>query len=89
MLGAAGLEVVGSRLAHLNFGPPLEDDERQLAVGHLRHTREQLGDRLDEDDRRTLDVLSDVDDPRSIVHRPDLFVASTRQIIIARPDTAS
>lgn len=89
MVAAAGLEVVGSRVASHSCDPPLGDDERQLALGHLRHARQQLGDRLDEEDRRTLDVLADAENPRSAAHRPDLFVASSRQIIIARPVPAS
>jgi hypothetical protein len=85
MLAAAGLEVVGSRLARQRIDPPLGDDARRMAIGHLRRTRENLSDRLDEDDLSTLGVLIDADDPRSVTHRPDVFVASSRQIVIARP----
>lgn len=35
--------------------------------------------------RRILDILCDEDDPRGARHRHDLFIASSCQIVIARP----
>lgn len=84
MLTAAGLEMVGSRVPRHRLDPPLGADARRLALGHLRRTREQLGDQLDENDLQTIDVLIDPDDPRSVLHRSDLFVESSREIVIAR-----
>ncbi len=84
MLGAAGLEMVGSRLARQRLDPPLAEDARQVVLGHLRQTRKHLDDYLDDEDLRTLDVLTDTDDPRSVVHRSDVYVAASRQIVIAR-----
>lgn len=84
MLGSAGLAVVGSRLARRRLDAPLDDQARQLALDHLGRQRKQLVDHLDADDLQALGVLTDVDDPRSAVHRSDLFVASSRQITIAR-----
>lgn len=83
MVAAAGLDVVGARLARERFDPPLADAARQVLVGRLRRSRDRLDERLDDDDLRTLDVLCDADDPRSVLHRPDVFVASSRQIVIA------
>lgn len=85
MLTSAGLEVVGSRLARERLDPPLSYDARRVALGHFRRIRQQLGEHLDEADLHTLDVLSDADDPRSVMHRSDVFVAASRQIMIARP----
>ena len=85
MLTSAGLDVVGSRLARERFDAPLSDDPRRLALGHLRRCRQHFGEQLDDDDVRTLDVLIDADDPRGVMHRSDVFVASSRQIVIARP----
>ncbi|CAN5187308.1 class I SAM-dependent methyltransferase [soil metagenome] len=85
MVGSAGLEVVGSRLATRRFDPPLSEDARRLAFGHVGRIAEQLDEHLDDDDLDTLGVLSDADDRRSVMHRPDVFVASTRQILVARP----
>ncbi len=84
MVAAAGLEVVGSRVARQHVEPPLPHQARLVAAGHLRRTRQQLHEILDADDLQTLDVLTDEDDPRGVMHRPDLFVAASRQIVIAR-----
>jgi SAM-dependent methyltransferase len=85
MLTAAGFEVAASRLARLHVDPPLPEDARRAVLGHLRRTREQLADSLDDDDRRTLDVLVDADDRNGVMHRADVFVAASRRIAIARP----
>jgi SAM-dependent methyltransferase len=85
MLAAAGLEVVGSRLARLRVDAPLSDDARRVALGHFRRTREHLEEYLEDDDLHALDVLIDADDPRGVMHRADLFMESSRQIAIARP----
>jgi SAM-dependent methyltransferase len=85
MLTSAGLDVVGSRLAHERFDPPLSGTARQVVLGRIRHARQRLDELLDEDDLRALDVLSDANDPRGVMHRADIFVASSRQIVVARP----
>ena len=85
MLAAAGLEVVGARTSRLRLDAPLSVDARQLAFGHLRRMRRRFEEHLDDHDLHTLDVLTDPDDPRSVRHRPDVFVAASRQILIARP----
>jgi len=85
MLTSAGLEMVGSRLTRERFDAPLSDDARRVVLGHLRRVRERPHEHLDDDDLRALDVLIDVDDPRGVMHRSDVFVAASRQIQIARP----
>jgi 2-polyprenyl-3-methyl-5-hydroxy-6-metoxy-1,4-benzoquinol methylase len=84
MLTSAGFEVVDSRLARERLDAPLSDRARHMVLGHLRRGRDHLTDYLDADDLRTLHVLSDAGDPRSVMHRPDVFVAASRQILIAR-----
>ena len=84
MLGAAGLEVLDSRIASKRFDPPLSEEGRQVAQHHLSRSRHQLGEHLDEDDLAALGVLADPDDPRGVMHRPDVFLAAWRQIAIAR-----
>lgn len=84
MLAAAGFDVVSARIARERHDPPLSDAARQFVVGRIRRARHGLTDLLDEDDRRALDVLSDPDDPRSVLRRPDVLVAASRQIVIAR-----
>jgi SAM-dependent methyltransferase len=84
MLAAAGFEILGRRIAHDRLDPPLSDDARRAAHGELLRARAQLADRLGADDRETLDILCDPDDPRGAVHRRDLVMASSRQIVVAR-----
>ena len=84
MLASAGFDVIESRIARERFDPPLSDRAREAVLGHLRRTQGQLSDVLDADDLRALEVLTDEDDPRSVRHRPDVFVAASREIVIAR-----
>lgn len=83
-LTEAGFDVLGSKRLRLDFGPPLSGDALQVALAQLRRGRAQLADRLDEDDLRAIDVLLDPDDHRGATQRPDLFLAASRDIHIAR-----
>jgi hypothetical protein len=85
MLAAAGFEVLGARHARVDLAPPLSPAARRFVVGQLRRSRDGAVGSLDADDRATLDVLVDADDERSVMRRPDVFVAASRQIVIARP----
>jgi SAM-dependent methyltransferase len=85
MVTAAGFEVLDSRIAHESFDAPLSEDVRQMVLGHLRRTRRHLEELLDQDDLEAIDVLTDPDNRRCVLHRPDVFVAASRQIVIARP----
>jgi SAM-dependent methyltransferase len=84
MLTAAGFEVIGSRLGRVQLDAPLGHDARRFVVGHLRRRREHA-EHLGHDDIRTLDILIDPDDPRGVMHRSDVFVHASRQIVVARP----
>jgi SAM-dependent methyltransferase len=84
MLAAAGLDVVGARVAHQRLDPPLPERARHFAVRHVAQLRHQLDGLLDADDLRALDALGDADDPRSAPRRPDLFLEASRQIVVAR-----
>jgi SAM-dependent methyltransferase len=85
MLTSAGFDVVGSRTVRMRIDPPLSDAARQVIVDRIDRARSHLADRLDAHDLDTLDVLADSDDPRSVRHRADVFIASSRQIVVARP----
>lgn len=85
MVDAAGLEVVAAHTARQKLDPPLSDAARRFVRGSLVRIREQFHELLDEEDLRTLDVLSDPDHPRGVMHRPDVFVEASRQVVIARP----
>ncbi len=84
MVAAAGLDVVATRRARLRVDEPLSDDARTFVAGYLHRCREQLTEFLDDEDLAALDVLTDADDPRSVRHRSDVFIAASRQIVIAR-----
>jgi SAM-dependent methyltransferase len=85
MLTSAGFDVIDSRLARLRLDPPVSADARRFVSGRVRRLRQQLGELLGDDDLRALDVLADADDPRGVMVRPDIFVASSRQIVVGRP----
>ena len=84
MVTSAGLEIVDTRLAGLRFDPPLSDDARRVVVAHLRRLGAHLEDQLDDEDLDTFERLNDPDDPRGAMHRSDVFIATSRQILIAR-----
>jgi len=84
MLASAGFDVVDSRTAHERFDAPLPDLARRVVLGHLRRTRSNLENLLDDEDRAAIDVLTDEEDPRSVTRRPDAFVAASRLIVTAR-----
>lgn len=84
MVAAAGFDVLEAHLATVRLDAPLPADALQLVLGNLRRTREGSGDRLDEDDRHTLDVLTDPDDSRCVLYRDDVFIAASRHIVIAK-----
>ena len=69
MLTSAGFEVLSSRIAREYFDPPLSEVARQVVLGHLRRTRTQLDELLDDDDLRAIDVLVDADDRRGVMRR--------------------
>ena len=86
---AAALRLLGELLAPQGLLAIAEIAER---AEHLRMLPEDLDvgrpglmDRIDGTDRDALDILTDLDDPRGAMHRTDLFVASSQQIVIARP----
>jgi SAM-dependent methyltransferase len=85
MLTSAGFEVLSSRIARESFDPPLSEVARQMVLGHLRRIRKQLDELLDNEDLEAIDVLSDTHDPRGVMRRSDVFVAASREIVIARP----
>lgn len=84
MLASAGFDVVDSWTAHERFDAPLADAARQFVLGHLRRTRTQLDGLLDAEDLAAIDVLTADDGPRSVARRSDVFLAASRQIVIAR-----
>ena len=85
MVTAAGFEALDSRVVRESFDAPLSEHVRQMVLGHLRRTRRHLEELLDHDDLEAIDVLTDTDDERAVIHRSDVFVEASRKIVIARP----
>lgn len=84
MLASAGFDVVDSRIARQRFDAPLSDAARQVVFGHLCRVRKHLDQLLDDADLDAIDVLTDEEDPRGVLRRSDVFVTSSREIVIAR-----
>ncbi|MFH0515817.1 class I SAM-dependent methyltransferase [Streptomyces sp. M41] len=80
LLTAAGLRPSGTRTFLLDLPAPTTDRARAYVVARLTRIREGLGDRLDTDDRATLDRLLDPDDKASVHHRPDVFVLAAQTV---------
>jgi SAM-dependent methyltransferase len=84
MVADAGFEVLGDRVVRLRHDPPLSAAARQVAHEHLVRVRDRLAPSLDDVDRAALDDLTDPDASRGVRHRPDVFVAASRRIVLAR-----
>jgi hypothetical protein len=59
---------------------PLDAVGRQVATMHLTAARDELGDRLDAEDRDTLAQLLDPDGPHWVGRRDDLVVTAVRTV---------
>jgi SAM-dependent methyltransferase len=79
-LARAGLDQVRTRSFLVESSAPLDDLGRRVVVRHLTSALDELGDRLDEDDRTALHHLLDPADPRSVTHRDDLTVTAARTV---------
>ncbi|HEY8527708.1 MAG TPA: class I SAM-dependent methyltransferase [Acidimicrobiales bacterium] len=79
-LARAGLTGVRARSFLAEATPPLDDVGRRIVEQHLTAARDELGDRLDADDRATLDRLLDADDPAWVGRRTDLVVTAVRTV---------
>ncbi|MFE1902076.1 class I SAM-dependent methyltransferase [Streptomyces gardneri] len=84
LLAAAGLTPAGTRTFLTDVPAPVSPVVRELAVSHYQRFREGFGDRIDADDRKTLDRLLDPADEKSLHHRTDLFHLTARTVHTAR-----
>jgi SAM-dependent methyltransferase len=83
-LRRAGLLDVRSRSYIAEATAPLDDTGRRIVLQHLTSARDELGDRLDAEDRATVARLLDPDDPLSAHARDDLTVAAVRTLHTGR-----
>ena len=72
---AAGLVEVETRTFLLDLPAPLSLRTREGVRDHYVEWRERFGHLLDGEDIEALEVLVDVDDPRGVLHRSDVFRA--------------
>ena len=77
-LAQAGLGDVRTRSYIAEATSPLDPVGRRIARQHLESARDELGDRLDADDRATVRRLLDPTDPASVDRRDDLTVTAVR-----------
>lgn len=84
MLEAAGFEVVVDHVIHVQLTAPLETKARRMLLGQLQRMRQHDVERLDEQDREALTVLTDESHPLSVMQRADAFIDASRHIYIAR-----
>ncbi|MEU5217609.1 class I SAM-dependent methyltransferase [Streptomyces sp. NPDC020807] len=84
LLAAAGLTPSGTRTFLTDIPAPVSPVVRELALSHFGRLREGFGDRIDAEDVKTLDVLLDPADERSLHHRTDLFHLTARTVHTAR-----
>ncbi|GAA2555947.1 MULTISPECIES: class I SAM-dependent methyltransferase [Streptomyces] len=80
LLASAGLHHTRSRTFLLDLPAPATDRARAYVVASLGRIREAMAERLDAEDRATLDRLLDPDDRASLHHRPDVFVLAAHTV---------
>ncbi|MFD9219570.1 class I SAM-dependent methyltransferase [Streptomyces sp. NPDC060064] len=80
MLSRAGLTRVGSFTSLLDLPAPLGETARAFLHTQLTRLQETMGDSLDVEDRKTLDVLIDPRAPEGILRRPDAFLLSATTV---------
>jgi hypothetical protein len=82
-LARAGLTGVRTRSFLAESAPPLDAVGRSIAEQHLTSALNELGDRLDPDDREAVTRLLDPTDDLSIGRRTDLMVTAVRSVHVA------
>ncbi|MER5509924.1 methyltransferase [Streptomyces sp. NPDC002766] len=80
LLSAAGLTHARTRTFLLDLPAPASDRARAYVADSLGRFRDAYGDRLDADDRATLDRLLDPDDKAGVHHRSDVFVLAAHTV---------
>ncbi|CAL9382308.1 class I SAM-dependent methyltransferase [Streptomyces sp. enrichment culture] len=80
LLASAGLHHTRSRTFLLDLPAPATDRARAYVAATLGRIREAMAERLDAEDRATLDRLLDPDDEAGLHHRPDVFVLAAHTV---------
>lgn len=80
MLARAGLEPAGTRTFLTEHPAPLPRPAREHVRDRLARIRDKAGERLDQEDLRTLETLVDPDSPEGVLRRPEVFWLSARTV---------
>jgi hypothetical protein len=83
-LAAAGLVDIEVKSFMLEVPPPLPARVRDTVRRGLIEWRDRFGHSLDREDHDALAVLTDEHDPRSVLHRSDVFVLGVRTAFTGR-----
>ncbi|MFE4358111.1 class I SAM-dependent methyltransferase [Kitasatospora sp. NPDC056800] len=84
MLARAGLVPSGTRSFFTDLTSPLGMSAREYLHLRLTRLRDRIGDRLDPEDRATLEQLLDSDTSAGILGRPDAFYLTADTVHTAR-----
>jgi SAM-dependent methyltransferase len=84
LIEASGFELLVDRMVEVRLDPPLAEGARRVARRYLQRMLDLMGDRLDAQDRATLDVLLAEEAPLGLMRRPDAFLVVSRRIYVAR-----
>lgn len=83
-VAAAGWTVVDEQDFVIDLDPPVHPKAAEYAVAWFSRLAHGLTDRLDSDDRTTLEQLVDVHGPHSLLARSDLHIRGVRTVTIGR-----
>ncbi len=89
LLARAGLVPTGTATFLTDLPAPLGSSAREYLHTHLTRLRDQIGDRLDHEDRITLERLVDGDADTGIRWRPDAFYLTATTVHTARPSATA
>jgi SAM-dependent methyltransferase len=80
LMAEAGLTNAATRAFLVHAPAPIDEATRAHVVAYYERAREAIGEELNEQDVRALDVLLDPDDERSLIRRPDVFLLSASTV---------
>jgi hypothetical protein len=84
LVAKAGLSEVATRAFLVHAPAPIDEATRAHVVGYYTWARDALEGSLDAEDARSLDILLDEDDERSLARRPDVFLLSASTVHVGR-----
>jgi hypothetical protein len=80
LMAEAGMTDTVTRAFLVHAPAPIDEPTRAHVVAYYERAREAIGEELNEQDARALDVLLDPDDERSLIRRPDVFLLSASTV---------